>query len=287
MAPIERVRILVDSVGDLPRNLVDQYGITVVPSIIRIGTEAYHDGDLPLEEIFRRAKIEQVTTDTPDPEELRRAYLALGADGAKILSIHVGSVFSRNYEVACQLRRELAGRADIEVIDTQAVTLGLGLLALRAAMLAARGDSRGQIEAVLGDLIAKMNTLVVIDDLQTLIRSGRVDRGQAALGSLLGVKPVLSISTGGETRVIGKPRGWEGALAFMLATISRHLRSGADDIIGVVHTGHPRVVAEISTILERRFSPRKVIITECSAILGVHVGPGAMALCFLSELGRV
>jgi len=287
VAPIERVRIFVDSVGDLPRNLVNQYGITVIPSRIRIGAETYRDGELPLEEIFRRAKVEPVTSDSPDPEELRRAYLTSGAEGAKILSLHVASTLSRNYEVACQLRGELAGRVDVEVVDTQTVTLGLGLLSLRAAMLAARGSSREQIEIVLGELIAKMNVLILIDDLQTSIRSGRLDRGQAALGSLLGVKPVLSISTGGETRVIGKPRGREGALAFMLATISRHLRPGADDIIGIVHTGQPRVAAEVSIILERRFPPCKAIVAECSAVLGVHVGPGAMALCFLSELGRV
>ena len=100
MTPIERVRIVVDSVGDLPRNLVDRYGITIVPSRIRIGAETYRDGELTLEEIFRRAKAEPVTTDSPDPEELRRAYLTLGAEGAKVLSLHVGSAFSRNYEVA-------------------------------------------------------------------------------------------------------------------------------------------------------------------------------------------
>lgn len=199
----------------------------------------------------------------------------------------MGGNLSETVATVRELQRELAGRADIELVDTETAALSEGLLVLRAAMLAASGARRDQVHSVLKELIPQTCTLFAVADLKNLVRGGRLGRTQAMVGSVMDLHPVFSISTGGEAKVVYKARGWDRALDFVRTTLMEHITYPRENYIGVMHARLPAVANELAETIRRELAPREVIVAEVGAGMDVHVGAGAIGITFLSEKGRI
>ena len=213
------LRIVTDSTCDLPRDAIQALGITVVPLTIVFGDEELLDGiDIQSEQFFRRIERDphMPTTAQPAPALFTRAYQRLVEEGAtEILSIHLAHQLSGTLEAARQGALAVEG-ARIVHLDSTTVSLGLGIGVMEAAQAARAGVPLDIVRAQAEDRFRRTHIFVTLDTLEYLRRGGRMTRGQEWLGTLLKVKPVLSIQNG-EVVPVGRVRTRQRAIEDIIA----------------------------------------------------------------------
>ena len=282
------LRIVTDSDCDLPRSLLDKYHIPIFPMAVHFGSRRFWDGvDLDVEAFYARLNgPDHPRTDHPDPEEMRRIYLELARDGGRILSIHVSHQLSETAAIAKRLAEELRGQADIVVVDTLAASLAQGLLVLRAAMLAENGMEREQIVPILQNLIPQIGSVLSINNLDFLAKGGRLNRAAMVVGTVAGLKPIISLTEQGMLALVARAYGWERALKHIQQWVADRITYPEENWLGVIHSRLPEEAKGLAETLRKRYSPRGVVVAEIGPSIGTHIGPGALGVTFFSEKGR-
>ncbi len=277
------VRVVTDSTCDLTPDLAASAGIMVIPVYINLGDRSYLDGvDLTRTEFYARLPDfdPPPTTASPGPEPFRQTYEALAAEGAdEIVSIHVAASLSTVCNVATAAARETQG-ARVTVVDSQQVSLGTGFLALTAARLAAAGRTAAEIVAALPDQIRRTRIFAALDTLEYLRRSGRVSALVAGLGSLLQIKPVLTVAEGviRSDRVRTRSQAVQRILDLLGAR-------GPLSHLAVLHTG-ARARAEALLAQVRHLAPPgEIPLVEVTPAIGAHVGPEGLGLACVQAAG--
>lgn len=215
------VRIVTDSTAYLRSGFAREFGIQVVPFHIRLGDRDYLDGvDLDVEQFNRlfRQQGAEATVSPPSVEEFLRVYETLNQESNEIVAITLASTLSQAFRHATQAARVLLGRCQIEVIDSQTVSAGLGILVEAAAHAAARGASLEEVVRIVRGVIPQIYVVFFSDTLSYLERGGRIGHAQALLGTILGIKPFLTLEEG-QVMPIEKVRTREEALEKLLEFI--------------------------------------------------------------------
>jgi len=193
------VKIVTDSTADLPAQLAEELGITVVPVYLRFGDKVYRDRvDMSEDEFYQKLVESPIhpTTSQPTPADFTEVYQKLSQEADGIVSIQVTSKLSGTYNSALQ-GREIAGvRCHIEVVDSLSTSMGLGLIAMAAARLAEVGESLQTVVEEVRQSIPHIHMLGVFDTLKYLLRGGRISKAKALLGSVLNVKPLITMRNG-------------------------------------------------------------------------------------------
>ena len=278
------IRIVTDSSCDLPADVVEAYGISVVPMYINIGVESYLDGvDMSRKQFYEGLPQFEVhpTTSVPAPGQFATAYEKLAADGAtQILSIHISSSLSAVANSA-RLAAEEVDSVPVTILDSGNLTLGTGFLAVAAAKAVAAGKSLDEVLALLSDQVPRTYCFAALDTLYFLRRSGRLTRFQASLGSLLQVKPVLAMNNGAFD--MERVRTRKGALARVIE-LAESL--GSLEELAIVHTHAPQ---DAELLRERALhlfpgggSP---LFAEVTPVIGAHIGPGAVGFVAITATG--
>ncbi len=269
------VGIVTDSTCDLPAEIISRYGIHVVPLYINVGKHGYLDGiDLPREEFYGRLPTfpEHPTTAVPSITRFRAAYNALADEGAnEVLSIHVSAALSGVVDIARVAAQETTS-AQVTVIDSQQLSLGTGFLVEAAAKMAATGSSVAEIQIALGAQIQRTHVFAVLDTLEYLKRSGRMNKYLADFASLLQIKPILTMYKGkpGTERVRTRERAMK-RLVELLEAIKPLQR------IAIVHTHAPLDRITQLRLMATTLLPQGDILTaDITPVIGVHIGPGAI-----------
>ena len=193
------VKIVTDSTADLPPQVIEELGITVVPLYVRFGTNVYHDGvDINHDEFYKklRTNASHPSTSQPTPEDFVTVYKKLSEETDDIISIHLTGKLSGTYNSALQGKQLAATGCRIEVVDSLSVSMGLGLIAITAARLAAAGESVQNVLAEIKQAIPQVRLLALFDSLRYLYRGGRIGKAKALLGSVLNVKPLITMRDG-------------------------------------------------------------------------------------------
>jgi DegV family protein with EDD domain len=269
------IRIVTDSNCDLPQAMVDEFGITVVPMYINIGTESYLDGvEMSRQEFYEGLPHFDThpMTSVPGPGVFVETFETLAAEGAtEILSIHIASSLSAMASSA-RLAAEQWDKLPVKVFDSGNLTLGTGLQAVAAAKAAAGGRSMAEIMALLEDLASRTYCFAALDTVEFLRRSGRLTRFQWALASVLQIKPLLKMNDGEYD--MERVRTRKAALARVV-----HLLGGLGPLeeLALVHTHAP----EEAEALGREASyldPEGALSlsVEVTPVIGTHIGPGAV-----------
>ncbi|MBI4420663.1 MAG: DegV family EDD domain-containing protein, partial [Gemmatimonadetes bacterium] len=281
-----RIAIVVDSSCDLPEGLPAHHGITVVPLQVVAGTRTYLDGvDLRPGEVYQlmRRTREPLTTSQPAPGAFLQAFKHARTDASEILCIVLGAALSGTFTSA-QAAARAAGGDGIAVVDSRSASLGLGLLALRAAELVEQGLSLAAIVAELNRVRGRAAGLFTVDRFENLLRSGRVSRGKAWLGRVLDVKPILEIDTAGRVVPLDRVRGRAAALPRVLKHLDRRLTPRPHRLrLGVVHADAADVAERVRETLVRRYQPFECLVGPVTAAVGVHAGPGAWGVFYQVE----
>jgi DegV family protein with EDD domain len=278
-----KVAIVTDSTADLPKELTASRDITVVPLTLNFDGKALLDGvDIQPDEFYRRlpSVTAHPTTSQPSPGRFADAYSALLKDYDQIVSIHISQKLSGTYESARQAA-EMTDPKRVRVVDSELVSMSLGLLSLAASSLAASGADAAAIEAKVLDMRAQVQTYFSVATLEFLRRGGRIGRASALVGSVLQVKPVLCIRDGLVTP-LERVRTFERAMNRVV-----QLARGVDRGHGVcVIIGHADSEADAERI-GRELDPiaETLMIQPLGPVVGAHAGPGVVGVgCYPAEL---
>ncbi len=193
------VRIVTDSVSDLPSEVAEELGITVIPLNVRFGTEVYRDGiDLTAEQFYEKLKhcTTLPVTSVPSPATFAEAYDKLAEETNEILAIIVSSKLSGTYEVALQSIGLMKRKCRVEVIDSRWATMAQGFIVIKTGRAAQAGASLDEVMDVTRKTIPQVDFLSTFDTLEYLRRGGRIGAAQAFLGSMLRVNPLITLRDG-------------------------------------------------------------------------------------------
>jgi len=277
------VAIVTDSTADLPPQLAASRSITVVPLTLNLDGQSLLDGvDIQPDEFYRRlpSAAKHPTTSQPSPGRFAEAYSSLLADHDSVVSIHISEKLSGTYASA----RQAAAMTDpnrVRVVDSELVSMGLGLVMLVASAMAAGGAEAETIEAKVIDMRPYVQTYFSVATLEFLRRGGRIGRANALLGSVLQVKPVLCIRDGLVTP-LERVRTFERALN-RVVVLAREVDRGRGVCVIV---GHADAKADAERI-GRELEPiaETLMIQPLGPVVGAHAGPGVVGVgCYPAEL---
>lgn len=272
------IRIVTDSSCDLPADLVDAHGVTVVPLTIRFGDREYVDGhDLTPDgfwsEMARSSTLPE--TSAPSAGAFSDACEELTASGASgIVIITLSGQLSGTYQAAVIAARRLA--IPVKVLDSRSVSMGLGLQVLAACRAAGDGADLDRVVSEAVDARDGSHLIAALDTLEFLKRGGRIGGAQALIGSLLDVKPLIAIEDG-VVNAAGRVRTRSKA---KLALVS-HVRDRADRItdVAVLHGG----ASDIDSLMEAidAVLPGSTpLVSRLGPVVGTHAGPGAIGVAY-------
>jgi DegV family protein with EDD domain len=279
----QSVAIVTDSTADLPPELAALRAITVVPLTLNFDGQSLLDGvDIRPDEFYRRlhSVTTHPTTSQPSPGQFAGVYKSLLADHDSVVSIHISQKLSGTYESA----RQAAAMTDasrVRVIDSELVSMSLGLITLAASSLAASGKDAAAIEAKVLEMRPSIQTYFSVATLEFLRRGGRIGRASALVGSVLQVKPVLCIRDGLVTP-LERVRTFERALNRVIE-LTREVDRGHGVCVIV---GHADAEADAQRI-GRELDPiaETLMIQPLGPVVGAHAGPGVVGVgCYPAEL---
>ena len=277
------IRILVDSTCDVPPDVVERFGIVVVPVYINVGDNSYLDGvDLTRQEFYENLPGYDTfpTTAAPAPAAFTAAYQALVDEGAtEIVSLHIATKLSNTLNAA-RLGAEDVEGARVTMWDTQQLALGSGLQAIVAAEAAADGRSMPEILALLEEKREKIRIFAMLDTLEFLRRSGRVSWTEFGLGTLLRVKPIVQVYEG-EVSMIEKVRTSRRAIPRLVELVESY---GPLDRIALQYAGSVNAAERLRQEAKDLFPPdEEITIMELTPAIGSHAGPGVVGLGFIAK----
>lgn len=279
------VRIVTDSTADLPANLVEEYGISVVPLEVFFGSQCYLDGiDLTTSEFYRRlaSSKDLPTTSQPSPADFAKAYRPLLEEGAEVISIHISSEMSGTWQAAQLAKTALAKSDALEIIDSRTVSASLGMIVLSAARAAVAGRSKREIITLVNDLITDHQVYFMVDTLEYLQRGGRIGKAQALLGTILNVKPVCFIREG-VIQPHEKVRGRKKAIHRLIEIISTNYQGGDPLFCYLAHGNDPEGLQYLHNLVEDKLNCAEIVYNQMGSVVGTHVGPGVLGLGVCSQ----
>jgi DegV family protein with EDD domain len=279
----QSVAIVTDSTADLPPQLAASRSITVVPLTLNFEGKALLDGlDIRPDEFYRRlpSATAHPTTSQPSAGRFAKAYSSLLADHDAVVSIHISEKLSGTYESARQAS-EMTDPKRVRVVDSENVSMSLGLLTLAAAVLASSGQGAEAIEAKMLEMRDHLRTYFSVATLEFLRRGGRIGNASALLGSVLQVKPVLCIRDGLVTP-LERVRTFDRALN-RIVELTREVDRGQGVCVIVGHAGAEadaeRIAGELEPIAET------LMIQPLGPVVGAHAGPGVVGVgCYPAEV---
>ncbi len=277
------IRIVTDSTCDLPANIIEKFGIHVVPLYINTGKQGYLDGiDITREEFYSRLPFfpEHPTTAVPSIERFRAAYNTLADEGAtEVLSIHISKNLSGVMDMAT-LAAETTTSVRVYVLDSHQLSLGTGFLVQTAAELAAEGRSISEIMVCLQSQIQRTHVFAALDTLEFLKRSGRMNKYVANFASLLQIKPILRMFNGDPTTERVRTRD------HAINRVLEILRSiGRLEKVAIVHT-HASLdrLADLQKRAADLLPRGEILIEDITPVIGAHIGPGAIGFAVVSAI---
>jgi DegV family protein with EDD domain len=265
----------------MPPELARELGVRVVPLSVIFGEEAYKEGvDISPDLFYERLQSSKVlpTTSAPSVGDFLEVYRDALKTTNEIISIHLSSKLSATYSAACQAAAQLADEgARIDVIDSESISVGMTLLASAASRAAARGATIEEVRKLLEGMIPRLHILIVLDTLEYVRRGGRIGRARAFVGTIMRVKPLLSIKDGEvhpEERV--RTRSHAIDRIFQLATSYPSIEE-----IGVAYSTNAEEAHAMKRRIEEALDGVKVRVQRLGPVIGVHGGPGVLGIGIL------
>ena len=285
--PATATVVVTDSTADLPAAEAARLGIHVIPLKVLFGDQAYVDGvDLSPKEFYQRLQRGEhhPSTNPPSQREFQELYRKLLAT-KDIVSIHISEHIPSDTVVHARAAAEAAleesgrqdGRADaaLEVVDSRLTSASLGMLAILASRMAARGLPAAEIRDRIEPMRERVHTLFVVDTLEYLARGGRIGRAQAWFGNLLGIKPILGLEDG-RVVPVDRSRGGRRAHSKLIELFSRKVDQDKTCKIIVCHAQAPIWADRLAGLLEQSFTVTELLHAEMGPVIGTHVGPGTL-----------
>ncbi|WP_028400549.1 DegV family protein [Ectobacillus panaciterrae] len=282
------VKIITDSAADLPKELLAQYDIDVVPLRVYDEQETeFLDGvTLEPKQLFAGMREEKVyKTSLPSYETLHHTFTKYAAQNIPCIYLAFSSELSGTYQSAVLVKQDVQEeqpQIDLDVVDTKCASIGQGLVVLKAAQLAQQGAAKEDILKHISFWTGHVEHIFTVDDLQTLVRGGRVSKVAGFIGGLLNIKPLLHVEEG-KLIPLEKLRGRKKVLQRMVEIMAERGEGLETQTIGISHGDDLESAQKLQEMITERFGCQTFVINSIGAAVGAHAGPGTLALFFLNE----
>lgn len=279
---MSRIKIVTDSTSDIPKNIAEKYDIEVLPLTIFFGEDEYRDWlDITPSEFYERMrKTDKLpTTSQVTPNAFVQVYETILKDYDEIISIHLSSHVSGTHNSAL-LARDMVDKDKITVIDSKNYTYGYGQFVVEAARMAKEGKSSSEIVERVDYLKENLKTLFVVDTLEYLKKGGRLSATKATIGTLLNLKPVLTVDEG-KIVAIDKARGFKKALKRIVEIIQEEGSDLRGQVLKMGHADNYEHLRIFEEIVEETFGKCDIEEFEIGCVIGVYCGPGTVVIHYL------
>ncbi|MBN2983504.1 DegV family protein [Cohnella algarum] len=276
-----QVAIVTDSTADIPREVRERLGIDMIPLQVHFGDESYLDNiDLEPAQFYEKLKASNVLpkTSQPSPADFHEVYSRHVQAGRPVISIHLSSAMSGTYQSALLAKSMLEDEGNVTVIDSKSASYGYGMLVVEAAEMANQGASVDEITARIDKIRKDTKLYFLVDTLEYLHKGGRIGKASAMFGSLLNIKPILTIDGEGVVSSIDKARGQKRAFARIAELLEADFGSAPLQLSAVVTPGDTAMADELIELLHERFAISRFFRSEIGPVIGTHAGPGTVGL---------
>jgi DegV family protein with EDD domain len=273
------VAIVTDSTAHLPKELVSQLDIRVVPLLLHWGADTYRDEiDIQSEEFYARLKSDPVipTTSAPSIGDFQAVYNQALQTADAVLSLHIASPLSATFSTAEQAKALMPGK-QIEVIDSRQTAMALGFGVLAAARAAEQGQSLEQVAAAAQRALANAHIIFTVETLEYLRRGGRIGSAQAFVGNLMDVKPILELRDG-RIEAVERARTKKKALDRLVDMIVAFCPDKTPVRIAAIHALRPDEAKALVKATSARLVVAETVVTDISPVIATHTGPGTVGL---------
>ena len=276
-----------DTACDLPDELVLQYDIGLVPTQLIVDERPYRDRlELTSGEFFRRLRAGlDASTSQPTPQAFTDAYQDAARAADQVIAVILSSALSGTYANAEAAARRFDPKR-VTVLDSRSASLGEGLLVVRGVELAAAGWKPDAIVRELQRVRAQSGGFFTVDNFERLVRSGRLGRGRAWLGTKLNLKPVMALTMEGKIDPVGRARGREGARRRLLELLDEALTPRPRALrIGIAHGDIPEFAETLRAELVAKYRPMQCLVSPITPVIAAHAGIGAWGVFYQNEDG--
>ena len=276
------VAIVTDSVADLPPELAEEFGITVVPLVVRFGTDLYRDGlDLSPDEFYERLRGSKAlpATSVPPPVAFADVYDKLAEKTNEIVVITVTSRLSGTYQVALQAVGLMKKRCRVEVLDSRWAVMAQGFITIAAAKVAQAGASLDEVLDVARHTIYRVDMHAAFDTLEYLERGGRIGKAQAFLGSLLKVNPIIGMKDG-EVHPLARERSRAKAIDYLYNFAASF---GNVEGLAVEYATDLDEANRLAQRLHSKYPQAPIYLSRASPVIGTHTGPGLIVVTVFGD----
>jgi DegV family protein with EDD domain len=279
------VKIVTDSVADLPKEVARELGITVVPLVLRFGAETYRDGvDLDATSFYEKLRTSRAfpATSVPPPQSYVEAYNRLAGEADAIVVVAVSARLSATHEVALQAIGEMKKKCRVEVIDSETATMAEGFIAMKMAQAANSGAAIDRVMEVAYQNIPRAGFLAAFDTLEYLRRGGRIGRAPALLGSMLKVNPLITLKDG-LVEPAGRTRSRTRAIDQLYDYVASYNNI---EEMAVADTACPEEAEALCERLGALFPRERIYRSKMTPVIGAHTGPGLLLVSVLGDRGQ-
>ncbi|MCX6064622.1 MAG: DegV family protein [Chloroflexi bacterium] len=283
---MKKVAILTDSTAYLPQNFVDQHEISSVPLVVIWEQETFEDNvTITPTEFYSRLKTAKIMPSTSQPSvgKMQSVMTSLLTQGYDVMGIFISSKLSGTVQSAMQARDLLPKGSQVEIFDSESTTIAMGFQVLAAARAAADGASLSECRAVAEKARQQSGVYFMVDTLEFLYRGGRIGGAQRFLGTALNLKPILFMQQG-KIEALERVRTKGKALDRLIELVAEKCDGGTPVRLASAHANSP---VEAQALLDKAgelLSPIESITCELSPVVGTHVGPGTLALAYMTGM---
>ena len=277
------IKVVTDSTSDLDSAIAEDLGITIVPLNVHFGENVFKDGiDLNTDQFFDKLINGNVFPSTSQPSlgEFVDVYKEISQPGDVIISVHVSSKLSGTINSAQQAANTLSGTVDVRIVDTQQVSMTVGLSAVGAAQAAQEGKSAEECIAIAESVAKRSNFFALFDTLEYLEKGGRIGKARSLIGGLLKIRPILRVEDG-EIGQFSKARSRNMGM-LKLEQAVRELGK-LDDIAIVYSTDGSDAEKLAATVEELLPDGKSPFLTRVGPVIGTHAGPNLVAIAAITS----
>ena len=276
----EKIAIIADSACDLPQNFIEELGITILPLKVIYPYGQFSDRiDIQPMEVYNRMPAEIPTTSMPSLQEIKAAMEnALQQGYTHLIAIALSSGLSGTYQ-AMKLAAKDFDNIVIQVFDTRTLSMATGWMVLDAARNIAAGFSFDKVIEKLEALQPRVQAYYIVETLEYLRKGGRIGLVAGMLGDLLNLKPIISVNQEGKYYTYAKVRGYKKSIDRLMEIVAERVGNRPFNL-AVMHGGAKAEGEKMLAKLSKMPNLKELIFSDISPVLGVHTGPGLIALCF-------
>lgn len=283
-----KVAIVTDTTACIPKEITEKYDIEVVPTELIVDGKVYQDGiDISPSEFYallRQAKRLPTTSGSLSGPFLE-AYREASRRAESILCITESSKFSGMFNsarIAIEMAKEALPNVVIEVLECATAAVGQGLVVLAAARAATLDKSLAEVVATARSVMQRVNLYATLDNLDYLVKGGRVPKAAALASSLLQIKPIFTVNDG-EAHLVTNVRTNHGALKCILKLMEQKIIKEQALHVAVMHADSLDRAIAFRDQISSLFDCAELFITEFTPVMGVHTGPGVIGVAFYGD----